>query len=143
MRKKGFKSSVILHIVIQTCEPPLLLWLKASCPVQGYSSSIRHSRKQRNAASNINPASFISHTTRKLKDLSLALLLFLSLSPEHMHLFLFLLVTILTYTKARERTHRCAVFVLFHPQWRPECTITKRLNQEQYDSVYSSMQQII
>lgn len=131
----------MLHIVIQTCEPPQAKRFKSSCPVAGqqYYSSFPQTT-QHTAAGNINPASFIFHTTRKLKSLSLSpLSFFLSLSPVHTHLSCLLLVMIHSYTKAREKTYRYAVFVLSHPHWRPECTFIKRLNQAQY----SSMQQII
>lgn len=90
---KGINEEERIEIIcdITRCDPNLwastVLWLEASCPVQGYSSSIRHTRKQHTAASNINPASFISHTTRKLKDLSLSLSFFFCLSHPYTCIF--------------------------------------------------------
>lgn len=120
-----------------------MLWLKLLVPLWD-SSTICHSRKQHTAAGNINPASFISSTTRKLKDLSLSLSSFHSLSypNTHTHLFFFLPRLCFSLTCA-QKPQRRPIDILYLFLSILECTFIKRLNQDRYhDSVYCSMQQI-
>lgn len=66
--------------------------------------AIRHPPKHHSAAANMNPTSLISLSARKLKAYRSSL----SLSVTTPLFFLF-------GTEATEKTHPCAVFVLFHP----------------------------